>query len=204
MALSFPLTFPSNRVAASIQFRAVSTVGESRSPFTGESQVYVHAGEWFEADVQLPKMLRADAEDWIAGFLLALNGVHGTFLMGDPSSIVPRGTWAGSPKVFGAHAAGVKTIAMDGFSAAATVKNGDWIQSGTTKRLHKVVKDATADGSGLLTLEVWPRTRDALADNDTFVTASPVGTWRLATNERNWSVERARIYGISFSCREAL
>lgn len=206
MALSYPLSLPTARVPVQIAIRAVSRVGESRSPFTGESQVYAHSGEWLEAEVRMAPMQRAEAEDWVA-VLLGLNGVQGTFLMaGDPINTSPRGTWAGSPKVFGAHAAGVKSIAMDGFTAGATVKNGDWFQigSGSTSRLHKIVQNGTADGSGLLTLEIWPRTRAALADNDTFTTTSPKGLWRLASNERGWDIGRAQMYGISFACREAL
>ena len=204
MALSFPLTPPATgRRRAS--FRAQSTVGVSRSPFTGEQQVYVHQGEWWEADFEIALAKRAAAEPWVA-FLTALNGMEGTFLIGDPSNSSPLGSWAGSPKVLGAHAAGVKSIAMDGFTAAATVKGGDWFQtgSGSSTRLHKVVQDATADGSGLATLEVWPRTRAALADDATFTTSSAKGVWRLASNSREWVVDLGGIYAVRFSCIEAL
>ena len=203
MALTFPLSLPSVGLRT-ILFRARSVVGLSESPFTLEQQLYEHQGEGWGADVTLPKMRRPDAEPWVA-FLLGLRGIAGTFLMGDPVNTSPRGTWAGAPKVLGAHAARVATIAMDGFSAAATVKAGDWFQtgSGSLTHLHKVVQDATADGAGLLTLEIWPRTRAALADNDTFVTSSPKGLWRLTTNEREWSLELAQLYGIRFSCVEA-
>ena len=126
--------------------------------------------------------------------------------MGDSLGTNPRGTWAGSPKVLGAHAVGVKSIAMDGFSAAATVKAGDWFQigSGSTTHLHKVVQDGTADGSGLLTIEVWPRTRAALLDNDTFTISSAKGIWRLANNSRRWTIEDMRFGGIVVGAVEAL
>ena len=139
--------------------------------------------------------------------ILALNGREGTFTMGDPVNVAPRGTWAGSPKVVGPLAVGVKSIPMDGFSASATVKAGDWFQtgSGASTHLHKIVQDATADGSGLATLEIWPRTRAALVDNATFTTASPKGLWRLVDNGRNWSIGLAQLYsGLRLSCIEAL
>ncbi len=204
MTISFPLSAPNADIAA-MEIHANSTVGESRSPFTMEEQVYVHQGEWWEADVVLPPMKRADAAAWIAQ-LLALNGKQGTLLLGDPLGTSPRGTWAGAHKVKGSHAAGVKSIAMDGFTAAATVKAGDWIQTGTgsTTHLHQVVQDGTADGAGELTLEIWPRTRVALADNDTFTTSSAKGIWRLASNRRSWSLQQAQIYGIRFALVEAL
>lgn len=205
MALTYPLSIPSDLKASEIEFIARSVVGQSSSPFTGEEQVYVHQGEWWEMNVVIQPQKIANAAAVIA-FLLSLNGRQGTFLMGDPSFTSPRGTWAGSPKVLGAHSAGVKTIAMDGFTASATVKAGDWFQIGTgsSSRLHQVVQDGTADGSGLLNIEIWPRTRAALADDATFTTSSPKGVWRLASNSRSWSVGRAKIYGIRFAAVEAL
>ena len=205
MALSYPLAWPGTGNARSVKIRARSTVGVSASPFTAEQQVYVHQGEVWAMDVQLPVMGRAAAENWI-GFLLALNGMEGTFNAGQPGYSTPRGDWLGLPQVHGAHAAGVKSIAMDGFTAFATVKRGDWLQtgSGSSAHLHKVAQDATADSGGELTLEVWPRTRAALADNATFTTTSPVGLWRLASNDREWDIDLAMLYGISFSAIEAL
>lgn len=206
MALSYPLSLPATGIFAEMDIHANSAVGMSRSPFTAEEQVYAHPGEWLEADIVLPPMARTDAAAWIT-FLTALNGREGTFLMGDPMGTSPQGNWGGSPKVFGAHAVQVKTIAMDGFTASTgTVTGGDWIQrgSGTTTHLHMVTKSATADGSGLLTLEIWPRLRVALADNDTFVTADTVGIWRLASNRRSWSLREASSYGLRFSAEEAL
>lgn len=205
MTISFPLAMPS-KAGSRITFRARSTVGESRSPFTHERQTYVHQGEWWEAEIEVPPMVRANAEDWI-GFLLALNGVEGTFLMGDRVNTAVRGTWAGSPLVAAAGAAlGVKSIPMDGFSVGATVKRGDWFQigTGTSSRLYKVTQDATADGSGLLTLEIWPRLRAALVDNATLDITSPVGVWCLASNDREWSIEVAGIYGLNLKCVESL
>ena len=205
MAITYPLDLPAELVTRGMRFRAVSAVGVSASPFTGAQQVYSHAGETWALDFDLPPMKRADAEPCVA-FLLALNGREGIFVAGDPLNTSPRGTWAGSPLVNGAHAAGVKTVVLDGFTAAATGKAGDWIQfaTGASRRLHKVVQDFTADGSGNATIEIWPRTRAALANNDAFVTSSPKGIFRLASNVREWSIEIAQLYGLQFSAVDAL
>lgn len=205
MALTFPLTLPTT-APRHITFRARSTVGRSLSPFSRERQIYVHQGEWWEADVQYDFLTRATADD-LLGFLVALNGMEGTFTFGDPVNTTVRGTWAGTPVVAAAGAAlGIKTVPMSGFTAGATVKRGDWIQtgSGSATHLHKVTADATADGSGLLTLEIWPRLRVALVSTNAFTIASPVGLWTLASNDREWSLEVALQFGITFSCVEAL
>ncbi len=206
MAIAYPLSLPAAWKVRHATIRAASVVGYSESPFTKAQQVYVHQGECWSMEVQLARMNRAQAEDCIAT-LISLNGVEGTILMPPPGNRTGvRGTWAGSPKVFGAHAAGVKTIAMDGYTAAATVKAGDWFQTGTgsNTHLHKIMQDGTADGSGNLNLEIWPRTRAALADNDTFTINAPVGLWRLAQNVREWDVDLAQVMGLSASFIEAL
>lgn len=205
MALSYPLAAPTVKGPSGVEFGALSAAGMSQSPITFEQQVYVHPGMLLTMEVRLPPMKRAAAEEWVA-FLLALNGHEGTFLMGDTVNTSPRGTWAGSPLVNGSHAARARSIAMDGFTAGATVKAGDWFQvgSGASTHLHKIVQDATANGSGVATLEIWPSLRATLADNASLTTASPKGLWRLAGNASKWSIELAQSYGLSFSAIEAV
>lgn len=209
MALSYPLSFPATKAAARVTFRAKSVVGISRSPFSLSQQSYAFQGMCFEADVQCPRMLASDAEAWISGLLLALNGREGTFYMGPNNAgyTGALGTWNGaSPLCNGAQAAQLRTLAVKSAGASATWKMGDWLQLGTgsSSRLHKVVKDGAADGSGNGSLEIWPATRAAVANGDAIVIANPLGVWRLASNVREWSVEEAMLYGVSFSAEEAL
>jgi hypothetical protein len=84
MSMIYPLTLPSITGVREVTLRARSTVGVSESPYTAQQQVYVHQGEYFEADVLLPPMKGAAAAEW-SSFLLSLNGREGTFLMGDPA-----------------------------------------------------------------------------------------------------------------------
>lgn len=205
MAISYPLALPTVTRFSGLTIRARSAVGVSSSPFTFSQQVYAHQGDMMEADADLPPMLRADAETWIS-FLWALNGMEGTFLMGDPLGAAPRGTWAGGAALVKGGAQTGRTLNADGLSAGATAKAGDWLQLGTgaAAHLHRVVQDATANGSGEIALEIWPRLRASPADNDPIVIAGAVGLWRLASNVREYSVREAQIYGLRFSCIEAL
>lgn len=206
MALSSPIDVPTVMRIASVNIRRHVAQGQGRSPWTFETQNQTHQGQRLSMDVRLPPIKnRAVAED-IIGWLWSLNGRQYSFLMGVPAYSTPRGTWAGSPKVLGSHAARSASIAMDGFTSGATVKRGDLFQqgTGTASHLHRVTKDATANGSGLLTLEIWPYTRAALADNDTFVTSSPKGIWELSSNVDQYTIDLAKVYGISFSCDEVL
>lgn len=205
MAITFPVNFPAVGIR-SMTIRARNVVGISASPFTGQQQVYKHAGQWWEAEVTLPPMKRADAEQ-VAAFLLSLNGRYGTFLLGDPANTSPRGVGTGTPLVNGSGQTG-QDLVTDGWTADTTgiLKAGDWIQLGTglSTHLHKVLADVNSDGSGAATLTIWPDLRNTVADNAPITVSSPKGLWRLSSNETEFSIDEASIYGITFACVEAL
>lgn len=206
MAITYPLALPPTPYAASVRMRARSVVGVAESPFTFAGEVQQHQGQRWEADIDLPPMRQTVAETWVA-WLLSLNGRQGTFLMGDPAQLRPRGSAGGSPQVAGAGQTG-QTLAIDGCTPSMTgwLLPGDVIQLGTgaDARLHKILARADTDGSGQVTLDLWPRLRSAPADNAVVTVSSCVGLWRLASNEMGWSVGIAKIYGISFVAVEAL
>lgn len=205
MAISYPVTFPSLGIR-SMNIRAKSVVGVSQSPFTGQQQVYKHQGQWWEAEVSLPPMKRADAEQ-VAAFLLKMNGQYGTFLLGDPANTAPRGVGTGTPLVKGGSQTG-DTLITDGWTTSTTgiLKAGDWIQLGSdsTTRLYKVLDDVDSNSSGEATLTLWPSLRSSPSDNAAIVVSSPKGQWRLSANEIQYSIDEASVYGITFACVEAL
>ncbi len=205
MAISYPVTFPSIGIR-SMTIRARSVVGISQSPFTGQQQVYQHQGQWWEAEVTMPPMKRADAEQ-IAAFLLKMNGVYGTFLLGDTLNIAPRGVGTGTPLVKGGSQTG-NSLVTDGWTAGQTgiLKAGDWLQIGTgsNTRLYKVLNDANSDGSGNATFDIWPNLRTSPADNAAIYVNSTKGQWRLASNQVEYNIDEASIYGFTFACVEAL
>lgn len=194
MAISYPLSLPTNIGMASIELRAKNTVAVSSSPFTYKQTVYAYDGQMWEADVTLPPMNRDDAESWIA-FLMSLKGRYGTFLLNDPSATSVRGT-ATSATITGAAGDSSVTVTMTG-----TLKAGDYIQLGTASdaTLHKVLADQSGDG----TLEIWPKLRKARSSVTADLSSSS-GVFRLASNETAWSVNDASFYGISFGAVEVV
>lgn len=204
MTISYPLSLPSTGIR-SIRLTARDMVALGESPFTLSGQAQQHAGQRWEADIELPPMRRDDAEAWIT-FLLKLKGRYGTFLLRDTVSGTARGAWAGTPLVKGAHAAGASAVTLDGLTPATTVKAGDYLQfgSGLSTRLHKVLDDGAADGAGEITVDLWPNLRESLADNAAVVTGNALGLFRLASNERAWDIGLAQIYGLRFTAMEAL
>lgn len=206
--ITYPLSLPSHTGIRNISIRAVNAVTVERSPFTFASQAQASAGQMWQADIELPPMKYADAEQWIA-WLVSLRGQYGTFTMGDPMRCIARGTARGTDTVTvnGASQTGQDlNITSDQTSEIGYLKAGDYIQlgSGSSATLHKVLIDASTDSSGDTTLTLWPNIRTAPADGATVTVQDAVGRWRLASNESTWSVNEAAIYGISFSAMEAI
>jgi len=194
MAISYPLSLPTNIGMASIELRARNAVAVSSSPFTYKQTVHAYDGQMWEADVTLPPMNRDDAEAWIA-FLMSLKGRYGSFLLYDPSARSVRGT-ATAATISGSAGDDTVTVSMSG-----TLKAGDYIQLGSASdaTLHKVLVDKDGNGD----LEIWPKLRKDRSSVSAVLTDAS-GVFRLSTNETAWSVNDASFYGISFGAMEVV
>lgn len=206
MTISYPLSMPSTRAPAQIQWRRNLKTGSVESPFSFVPQTFVWAGaDRWEAMLSWGEMGQADADD-VEAFILALRGQEGSFVFGDPLRTVPRGTWAGqSPLVNGASQSGF-TLAIDGMTAGSTGKAGDYFQLGSaaTSRLHRLTAPFTANGSGQVTLDCWPSLRGSPADNAALTLSSAKGLFMLASSSHGWSQQDVRDSGIALDCVEDL
>jgi hypothetical protein len=194
MTISFPLTLPTVTGISSIDLRAINVVSISESPFTLKQQVVAHTGQRWEAEVTIPPIKREQAEVWVS-FLVSLQGVRGTFLLGDPANATPRGSASsapGTPLVNGASQTG-DSLTIDGCPASATgyLKAGDYIQlgGGSTATLHKVLQDVNTNGSGQATIDLWPYIRNAPSDNSTVVVSNAVGVFGLGQMKQTGQLE---------------
>jgi len=207
VTITYPLALPTVRGPARIDFHMNDAIGMSQSPFSAEQEIFENPAKFWTAEVTLGTMNRAEGETWIA-WLAALFGRKGTFLMGDPLGAAPRGVGTGTPKVNGNQAAFAVSLATKGWTPTTTgiLLAGDWLQlgSGASTHLHKNLTDANSDGSGNATLDIWPPLRAAVLDNDAIVVSAAKGLFRLATNERVWTLEDVRVSGISFPALEVL
>ena len=207
MTISYPLSIPTYPNASGVErlawtnFNAVALL---RSPYTFQTQVQEHSGQLWAADVDIAVSTdRRKIEPWIV-FLSSLMGPKGTFLMGDPSAKTPMGSAAGSPQVNLAGQTG-NTLNTKGWTAsqANVLIAGDYIQIGN--RLYKVLANASSNGSGLATLDIWPRLRESPPNNTPIVTSNAKGLFRIADSEvRTQEVDRERVYSVSFSMVEAI
>jgi hypothetical protein len=109
--------------------------------------------------------------------------------------------------VKGASQTGSELI-TDGWTTSTTgiLKAGDYIQigGGAAAKLHKVLDDVNSNSSGEATLTLWPDLRSAPSDNAAIVVSGAKGVFRLSTNQSDWDVNEASIYGMTFPAREAL
>lgn len=222
---TFPLTWPAGAIPRQIDWEQVSIVGMSRSPYTGQTQVQAHQGQWWRATIDLPPMDRAQAQPLIAR-LSALNGMEGTILIGPTAEDAPLGDAQGTPVIDGGGQAGsdILTTGWDmpaGVTtcdetaltcdsdlitcddAAVVLEAGDWIQlgEGATARLHRLTEAAEILNAffGTATLSLWPAVTlaQALKDGDPVTLDQPVGVFRLRENVRGWSLGEAKLYGFS-------
>ena len=201
MAILYPRALPTHTGIRNITLRAVNVTAVSESVFTLRQQIYKHTGERWEAEITLPAMARASAEQWVA-WLLSMRGREGTFLLGDPVGKTPRGSAGGTPVVNGAGQTG-DSISIDGCTASQTgwLKAGDYIQlgSGASASLHKVLQDVNSSGAGQATLDVWPSIRNAPADNATVVVSTP-----MSTSSTEWSINEIAHFGVVFPAVQAI
>ena len=202
---SYPLTLPTVTGIKTQNFGLTRTISISQSPFTKQEQVYQHQGEQWKATFTLPPMKKDSASIWLA-FLMSLRGRRGTFKMGDQDRKTIQGTATETILVNGAAQTG-NAINLDGFTAsrANVFLAGDYIQ--INSYLYMVSANVTADGSGEATVYVEPSLRtgiESINDNTTVVYSNTTTVMRLDTNFTNWDTNQVSVYGISFSCSEAL
>lgn len=206
MAISYPLNFPDNLGISSFRLNLRVAVTRSESPFSFVDQVVRWSGQVWEMEIGLPNMFRDDAEEFNA-FLLKLCGSYGTFLMGDPNGVNPRGSWAGTPVVDGidqmGHSLNIKGLTP---STANIGRVGDYIQLGTggNSRLHKLLEDVDSDADGKATLTLSPSLRYPPPDEQAIIFQNARGLFRLSENVNGFSINDNSIYGVSFKAIETV
>jgi hypothetical protein len=202
---SYPLTLPTATGVITQNFSLTRAVAVTTSPFTFQTQVHQHQGEFWRTVISLPPMLRANANIWLS-FLLQLRGRRGTFKIGDQDAKSITGVATGTIRVNGASQTG-NQIALDGFANSTNnvFKAGDYIQIGSF--LYMVIEDVNSNSSGEANVKIEPALRSSLEtinDDTTVVYSNTTTIMRLDSNELGWQTDKVSKYGISFSASEAL
>lgn len=148
--------------------------------YSGQSQAVDLLGEFWTAQITLPAR-RSDALGaQREAFFERLHGRANTLQLWNLKRPAPRGTMRGSPTISGAVAQLASTINVQ-TTVGATLLRGDLIGFGG--QVSRVMADATANGSGLITLEIWPRARAAVSSGAAVSWDKPLVTFRMADGE---------------------
>lgn len=199
---TYPLSLPDTKFKT-FAWMNPSAVAAVQSPWTYQMQVQAHEGMSWAAEISLPPKEPTYAEPWRA-FFAQLNGMFGTFLMGDPMRAAPRGTAAGTPLCEGGGQTG-QILNIDGWTPSQTLclAAGDLIQIGS--RLYMNMTNKASDINGRTQCEIWPSLRESPADNAPVITTSPKGTFRLSSSiVRLGDANEELLHFISFAAIEAL
>jgi hypothetical protein len=181
MAISYPISIPTTPTVSEVRWIAEHSQFVDESPFSFARQVQVFSGERWKIEVSVDKMTREEAAAWTA-FIASLRGAVGSFTFGDELYKNPRGAGGGTPKVNGAGQSGY-TLITDGWpNNTLVLKAGDFFQVSGTYGIHEVLTNATSNGSGQVTLDIWPKAR-SYSDNSDIIYSGWKGLFALEDTE---------------------
>lgn len=169
----------------------------------GQQSVEGAAPMW-KASLAAPTMDESKVGAWQA-LTLQLKGRLNQLALHNLGRPVPRGTYRGSPTLTTLAAFGAASLTFsDATQAGKTLLQGDYIGfgSGLTKQVVMIVADATADGSGQITVSVQPALRNQLAASSIIVWDKPTALFRQTTNTNKWEYSSVTVSGITLDFME--
>ena len=177
------ITFPTlSRIPRDLTFGVVWNTQVSTSPLSGAIQTLELPGARWQISFRLSDREEADSV-LIQAHLLKLRGRVNRSLIYNFARPVPRGTIAGTPLVNGASQTG-NTLAIDGCTAGTTLLAGDCFS--VNGEFKMVTDDATANGSGQMTLTFEPPLRESPADNAALTVDHPTVACMLQEDVTKW------------------
>lgn len=119
----------------------------------------------------------------------------------------PRGTMRGTLTLTADAAKGARTLSVTGGAgqAGATLLQGDFIGVGTgsTRQLVSVAANATANGSGVISVTVRQPLNWAQVSGSAVVWDKPTALFRQRSSASNWSYERRQRSGYGLDLVES-
>lgn len=172
------------------------------SAFTGSQQVQDWGGRWWHYEIEMALTKGADGRR-LSGFLAALGGAAGRFLLVDPSAAHQTGT-PGAPLVSGGSQTGNSLLSAGWMPDSTPLRSGDLFSlgSGAGTRLHQLTSDVTSDATGAATLNFVPALREPPLDQAGLTVTAPAVCLRL-TSPVPTRIGRADTYRFTLTAREA-
>jgi hypothetical protein len=165
-----------------------------------QQTVFEYDGSAWGIEVGFDPMTREEFAPWSA-FLSKLRGQVGTFYYGDRLQKTILGAGGGTPQVNGAGQTEYSLSSKLWPNSTLVLKAGDIFS--INNRLYKSLTDVTSNGSGIATIEVWPRLKSH-ANNTPLILSEPKGIFRMQSTRVDTVAERTQFFRISFTAIEAL
>lgn len=175
---------------------------------TGASQARLRAPpRWLATLVGPDQNTATQAAAW-RDFILSLNGRVNQLALYDLANTAPAGTMRGTLTFNASASAGATSVSVTGGAgqAATTLLKGDWLgigQSGSARQLVSVAADATANGSGVISLTLRQPLRYAVTGGDSVVWDKPTALFRQTTTDSKWTQQAAVRSGYSLDLIES-
>lgn len=154
---------------------------------------------WTLAFSSVDGLTKTQAGVWDA-FITQLRGRVNHLSAYDVLRPYPAGTMRGTLTLNSSAAAGDVTLSVTGGAgqASTTLLRGDWLQIGTglgTSQLVKVCADATANGSGVISLTIEPPLRLAFSSSAAVTWFQPLAYFKRTTGKVQWNGAGAGFFG---------
>lgn len=206
MAISFPLSLPEGDGLGfeTMSISAEASRGVNQNKRTFQRQIFQFDGYRFRLNISWVKLTEGNQKK-VRAFLLSLLYGEGTVLIGDPANKNPQGTVLGTPLTNGSsNAIGNDSVSTKGWTINQTgvLKAGDDIA--ISNYLYTVLKDASSDGSGNATVEIFPPLRTAPVNGTAITKSNAQGLFRLENYNVGWSVSKDKTYDIQAVFVEAI
>jgi hypothetical protein len=177
------------------------------SDLTGAAQTRLLAPpRWTCSIVGAPTMGREQAAYW-RQFILRVRGRVNQLAVYDMLNTAPRGTMRGTLTVNSNIAVGDTTYSITGGSgqAATTLLKGDLLQINTaaTRQLIVVAADATANGSGVISVTSSIASRYVVTAETSVVWDKPTCLMRRRSGDASWDVDGDMSGGFSLDLIES-
>lgn len=178
--------------------RLISAANTLNPAFGGARQRIGRKGSHFGLDVEVPALRQGEC-----GMALIADLCRAeleTVTLPIPEGRDPINY--GSPLVNGAGLAGT-SLPVDGLPAGRVVPKGKMLSviMAGQRYVHLVTADAAANGSGQVTLAIWPMLRRPTIDNAVVELAAPK-IEGFITAGQDWSIGRMRSVGVKFTIEE--
>ena len=196
-----PLPLPESPGNREISWILDSAVSRSTSPFSLVEQVYAWPGQRWSVVLSLPPMTIEQAREWQA-FFAELNGMAGSFYVGEAAFLRVVGVGFGAPEIDGDFTAGT-SVPTRGWTPnmADIVTKGQRIEIGG--RMRMVTANASSDDDGKANIKFWPYAR-GLSDGMEVIWLNPKGVFRPSSVPAfTWNPARL-MEGFQFSATEVI